>query len=374
MTEGVFTIEPRDTLVLRDGRPSLEGEPMRTLPFPWPSSVAGCVRTHLGLDDTGRFGLTVAQAKEIVVRGPLLYRLDDGEVFVPPPADCLWNWPADGVGGSLVERRRLVPDDLGADFRTDLSGASDLRLLRAVDGGMPKSKAAPAPALWSWSDLEVWLREPPSGREVLERSKVGREALTVEQRTHVSIDPTTGTAAEGMLFSTEGLRFGGRNERLGLLFRCESPWAEPLRAKCAKNGTVTLGGEQRLSRLAAGEPRWWPSMTVRFGAPRTVRLVLLTPGIFADGWCPGDLGGGRIVAAAVGRPQVISGWSFETEAGRKPGPKPVRRMAPAGSVYWVELPEGTDVSTWAAERWLRSICDDEQDRRDGFGLCAVGVA
>ena len=97
------------------------------------------------------------------------------------------------------------------------------------------------------------------------------------------------------------------------------------------------------------------------------RVVLLTPALFAEGAVPQQIRGAQVVAAAVGRPQPISGWDMAAR-----GPKPTRRMAPAGSVYWVDL-TGQDPAEWARRVHLKGICSDEQDSRDGFGLAAVGV-
>ena len=53
------------------------------------------------------------------------------------------------------------------------------------------------------------------------------------------------------------------------------------------------------------------------------------------------------------------------------GPKPVKRMVPAGGVYFFEVIHGT--ASDLAHRWLLSVSDGDQDRRDGFGLAAWGT-
>jgi CRISPR-associated protein Cmr3 len=69
--------------------------------------------------------------------------------------------------------------------------------------------------------------------------------------------------------------------------------------------------------------------------------VLTTPGLLAQGWrlpgvdeaqrlaWPGLTA--RLACAAVARADVVSGWDL---AGRQP--KPAERVAPAGSVYWLD--------------------------------------
>ena len=48
MTETSWLLEPRDPLVVRDGRPNSGRSESRVLGFPLPSTIAGGVRTRLG--------------------------------------------------------------------------------------------------------------------------------------------------------------------------------------------------------------------------------------------------------------------------------------------------------------------------------------
>lgn len=103
--------------------------------------------------------------------------------------------------------------------------------------------------------------------------------------------------------------------------------------------------------------------------------MLATPGIFERGYLPTWVCQAvpgievRIVAAAVSRYQSISGWDY-----KKREPKPSRRLAPAGSVYFFEI-EGDEsaIDCFINNVWWRPISDAEQDRRDGFGVALVGV-
>src|SRR5262249_39169019 len=72
-----------------------------------------------------------------------------------------------------------------------------------------------------------------------------------------------------------------------------------------------------------------------------------------------------------GRWKAVSGWSMlpHPETG-KPGPKAIRRMVPADSVYFFTA-RGSAASL--AQRWLQSVSDGEQERRDGFGLAVWGA-
>jgi CRISPR-associated protein Cmr3 len=191
-------------------------------------------------------------------------------------------------------------------------------------------------------------------------------------RTHVGIDPGSDTAQDGKLFQTEGIRFcEGRREdsgkwvtkRFGLLAQCTHPNIRP--------GLLHLGGERRVSDLQVAtnaETMFWKAPDLGLRA----RVVLLTPAVFTEGAIPAQIGGAPVIAAAVGRPETISGWDMTQ--GNGGAPKPSRRLAPAGSVYWVDLSGVADRGAWAKTVHFQSVCSAHQDNLDGFGLAAVGVA
>ena len=112
-----------------------------------------------------------------------------------------------------------------------------------------------------------------------------------------------------------------------------------------------------------------------------LRMVLVTPAIFDHGWRPGwldadtlegkPIGDGptlRLIGISNGRWKAVSGWSLASPR----GPKPIRRMVPAGSVYFFEKVEG-DGRILGTNGWLKSVSDAPQDRNDGFGLAVWGT-
>lgn len=369
-----FVFDPRDPLVLRDGRPAGNGADMKSVVFPWPSSISGCLRTRLGLVAGGDFtDALVASLLQVSIRGPLLVDLTTQELLLRAPADALWNEPEPQSAEDL-ELRRLQPAPWPAAARQGIGHEQhqNLELLGAFGGPLPRGKAASGiPAFWRWSKLAQWLTAPPTTMQVVSRrADFGPGPLERDQRTHVAIEPERQAALDGALFRTEALVFGRANQRFGLSVACDVPQSLATAASKA-DGVVTLGGEQRLTRLSQGGPKWPGLPDIPVGRDRVLRLVLLTPAFFDAGSLPGmfALRGGRLLAARVDRPEVISGWDVKAR-----GPKPVRRAAPAGSVFWVRLDADTDAANWISERWFNCISDNEQDRRDGFGLCAVGVA
>jgi CRISPR-associated protein Cmr3 len=354
-----WTFDPHDPLMVRDGRPfGLDTDGACSMAFPPPSVVAGAMRTRVGFAG-GRavFGLTPQAARAIPVVGPLLAKRDHrGGVgfFGAAPRDVvLFERTGDGW-----PRRRLAPLPAWTDGAHGHPGG----MLVVGNPDLPPDKPAKdAPAFWSFELLRAWLEAPPAS-DVLRRAGTV-PPLPHERRVHVAIDAKTGTGEDGKLFQTDGLRLRDGSEGWGseltLAVACEDP--------ALTAGMVPLGGERRLaalSRLPAGPD--WPA--IRPGT-RRLRVLLLTPGLFANGAWPAKIEGAPVVAAAVDRPLVISGWDLARGC-----VKQVRRCAPAGSVYWVDVPEPLDVDAWVARVHLNPISDDEQDRRDGFGLAVVGVA
>ncbi len=367
-----WLLTPRDSLMVQDGRPCYAGQSLRSLDFPWPSSLAGFVRTTIGRDPkTGQFRISPQQAREIAIQGPLLVQTYEDDktpphFYAPAPLDVLWQSIE-----SKLQRFRLAPIEdtqLPSGCQHDLQ-ESGLRVIAPL-GETSKGKPTGGAAFWSWTDFEDWLIKPPFQPEEVVQP-FGLSALQRERRTHVSVDPKTQTAEDSKLFSTEMLRFVRRTEgpngtssyaQLALAFGCAHSGLD--------GGVGCLGGERRISNLTKTTHLLPAFPEKKFPkGQRLLRVVLLTPAIFAQGFRPNNPPDATLVAAAVGRPQVISGWDLE-----KQGPKATRRMAPAGSVFWFQLNNETDPIAWAKQRWLQSICDDKQDQRDGFGLCAVGVA
>jgi len=210
-----------------------------------------------------------------------------------------------------------------------------------------------------------------------------------EPRTHVRIDPGRGASDEGMLFETIGLDLSLKGQRDGIQMAARVESEKELVDLAAKVGPFhTLGGERRLAYWAIEESqKGWicpDEVAKALAGKKRVRMMLATPAIFSDGWRPGWLDGWperkapnywpkdlklKLVSACTDRWKPISGWSLEKGSR---GPKAIRRLVPAGSVYFFEVLSG-DVGDLAKKLWLRSVSDEDQDRRDGFGLAVWGL-
>lgn len=393
----VWLIEPLDPLIARDGKPSAVGH-FRTTSFPFPSMIAGAVRTRMG-SENGVFVLRGREAldelkQKAIVRGPLLAELgpEGDEVLqwlAPAPRDLTFLRDEDG---SPLLKRLLprAPDPGEALDSLDGEGLLPVSFQGAETYGKPLQGL---PAFWNWNEFEAWLAAPEDRSEV-DLESLGIQDLPVETRAHLAIQPGERVGIDGMLFQTSGLRFLQKSDsrleprRFALSLSCQEATVAG-RLLALQREIAPLGGERRLARWSPAS-RKWPRLpeTVRDAIVETgrARLILLTPAVFERGTLPGWSGGAwplggeiqaTVRAACVGRPSVVSGWDLAADNGEgkpKGRPKPTRRLAPSGSVYFLELqgnPE--DRRRWCEETWLACVSDGGQDRRDGFGMAALGI-
>jgi hypothetical protein len=442
MTSVTWFIQPRDPVVVRDGKLTTElgaGAPFR---LPLPGTVAGMVRAcfargiaHVAPDDAR----TLLEAVRIT-RGPWLTRVEDGEngatrfePWAPMAADVAALVPPSApsaVRTSLTLRRGTLKAPQDGEGVLPPPGIGDatavlrwLHLPNRDDGAkvLPAESEVP---FWPLTDAVLWALS--NNDATIERLLFGvaKECSAVEEemRIHVVIEPGTGTAEAGMLFGTPGLRFA---DGFGLAVEIEAPATPPFGTWPGEHDFVQLGGESRPSArhtvegaafpafaafkaayAAASEgkdpsdalrpdagatlrggtelrPRCLRSMDPALRPPAGLRLQLLTPGALgstarpdhaagAAAWLPtwlravGDpvtLTGRhpalreslslRLVGACVRGFVATSGWNLQANGGRG-GPRRVRRLVPAGSVYYFEVlrdgsPAGAEGLIEAAE-------------------------
>ena len=375
-----LSITPREPIIARDGRPfSATQRRMRSLDWPYPSVLAGSLRTLLAKQAELEFTAAVSERlRQIAVAGPLPLR--DGSLYFPAPSDIAVRdhdgereWVAArprelGTGGMNLPDPALLPVMLRAD-------ADDF-------------KPGKRPDFWSATRMTRWLLErdfatPPHPRDV----KPGCGFLNAperDERTHVFIDAATGSAMDSKLFQTSGLDFP---EGVTMASRAEGAGKDLDWILGSLDALHPLGGERRLARWQSADGGPWkaPDAVVEALADaKQVRLILATPAIFEGGWRPGwlgpDLTGSlangavelQLVGVSIGRWRPISGWNLESSEKSKPGPKAVQRAVPAGGVYFFRVVRG-DASELAKQLWLGPVSDGDQNCRDGFGLALWGT-
>ena len=384
-----YLIEPRDSLIVRDGKPfdSTPGSRANTLDFPFPSTIIGATRTRAGLDSTGGFDKTkISALLEHSLFGPLLVQLSSsGEVtnwLIPAPSDAL-----------MIDREQLYklePFTLEQGESSSLSNLSPVGLKQDLN---IKGKPEGMPTFWYWSHFKAWLIKATN--QTIKPEVLGLKSLPKDNRIHVSVQNETGTAKEGALFATSALSFTALSKstqekkaqlkntlRLALMIQTDA---------AVNTGLASLGGERRLVSWQTAT-KGFPTDTCPEEVVKAIkdtkrcRIILLTPAYFEKGHLPTWLEQHSkeygvtldLKAATVNRSQVISGWDF---AKKPQQPKPTRRLAPAGSVFFYQLDFSDDkkIDDWINSIWMKNISDDfneeqlNQNRRDGFGLAVLGT-
>ena len=410
MSAVTLQLTARDPIVARDGRPfgAGQGNRMRGLGWPLPSVVAGSLRTALvkanaALDFASDMP---QQLMEIAVAGvfPTAKAENGVELYLPAPNDCIWDEKT-----NRVHRAQPIPLEQGegVDFPDGASRLAPVRLTTKQAEADFKPKLAPA--WWPLTKYEKWLKAAPDERSGDWFEQDFLNAAIPETRDHVRLDAGRGAAAEGELFTTVGLNlahlprfrnrptqtkltFDQRFAEIGLSARVtwESPRFAPLEHL---NTWHPLGGERRLVHWQRTDANklWERPVAVRDALAKAthIRMVLATPAIFSEGWKPGWLNGQlegsppganvklKLVGISNARWKAVSGWSLAPPR----GPKPIRRMVPAGSVYFFSCTLG-DAAELADCCWLQSVSDEEPEptqrtfasaRADGFGLAVWGT-
>ena len=176
-----------------------------------------------------------------------------------------------------------------------------------------------------------------------------------DERVHTGIDARTGTAAveDGLLFMSAGLDLSTTQNGEGIQMAARIETDNAFEKMIGNLDEVhPFGGERRLAQwIVTDEPIGWscpaeiPSKITELDSCK-IRMVLATPAIFSNGWLPGWLDPKtlegippgaeddkklKLISACLDLWKPISGWSAEAKSR---GPKAIRRMVPAGAVYF----------------------------------------
>ncbi|OBZ15726.1 type III-B CRISPR module-associated protein Cmr3 [Bacillus sp. FJAT-27264] len=405
----LLSIRPIDPIMVRDGRPFTitPGIRAHTLNDVTPSTVTGAIRTLLGKRLAAATGVEkIAHYAKVPVRGPLYeWR---GSLYFPMPQDVELHEE------QKVEKVRFVKPTQPSDSGQGFWGVGKEGLLNGVDLLWPPIGAGQAktslvkPSYVSASWMKRWLcgeLDSKAWAAALREWRVSKEkqhsqvegdipflaAWSKEVRTHTEIDKSTYSARKEHLFSTEALALP---PDVTMQVSLEMPQEE--------SGDTDpidllhpLGGKRRLAHFSEmKEDSQWncpPEIITALDGKKYVKMVLVTPAYFRKGWLPGWLNeeletkdnslGVRLKLrwACIPRWQPISGWAYSSDKSKEGlNEKAVRRMVPAGSVYFFEVIDGGNPRVLAEQSWLQSVSDTNRrkeafDKEDGYGLAVWGV-
>jgi CRISPR-associated protein Cmr3 len=353
MTTVIF-LRAFDVLLFRGnklfGDPGSYGE---TMSLPWPSVAAGAIRS----------ALLARKSLPLVHRGG--WEGEDPELGTPvkPGSFTVTAWqPARRYADGRFERIYPLPADLVVareDTRLLVHALHPAKLAEGLrtSYSLPqhpvlaeRERSKPESGLWLLE--EGWKAYLDGQVPAAEQLVPGSELWATDTRVGVGLDRDKRAAAEGRLFTVQALapRMPWTGDKVSARYEV-GYFAEIAGAELPDELTLRLGGDGRAA--VASQPKTpAPQPDYAAGAKtHRCRLVLTTPGLFDAGWLPTGsiqdqrredgavrfelLGvAGWIVAAAVPRFEVVSGWDLAQWE-----PKPALRAVPTGSVYWLDLDE-----------------------------------
>lgn len=414
MSPSLYFIQPQSPPVFRSGRPfgaADAGGGGAGYDFPLPSAVAGAmrgawvdaVRHTVQAQDQTLLRLHVGGGLRAVRLGGTI------TLHAPMPADVVYGPGKTGTGLAL---HRAAPEPA-----RDAEGSNLPRGLQSVRCRL-RTKPVPGPTYWSLTAWTDWM----DGRSTGLTGGHSLAAVPHDLRQHVVIDSGTLTNVQGGLFESDGLDFDLVGKDHGIVAwlgthsgpnqtEMEGPGGnQQLNTAALAGRSVRLGADGRTALFEHVPDDQVDHWTCPDGLHQAVdalkvgdcfRLALLTPACFLrNGWYPDgfkpvevddpnspiegsltpllargehkDAGWHlRLRAAAVNRWQPWAASSTRDDAGQgKFVRRPLRRLVPAGSVYWLEIVrKGT---TPLSQLWMKSICRTDCSR-DGFGLAIPGL-
>lgn len=376
-----LTVKPHDPLIARDSRPFGSGGRARTMEWPLPGVLAGSIRTLLGKKADYTFtDAQVEQLKQVTMIGPFPFAHQ--QLYLPAPRDLLLH---DNNG--CLELQSLFPQQPHENEGCNLPHSALWPL--HVDGDF---KPLLPPPFWAFKHLAAWLSgQVPEVEKQLKKTQDKDNfpdqdflaPLEQDSRTHVKMDSGRGATEESQLFMTSGLVFPDIGTKtspaIEMLASVQTPETLSPALQALKD-FHPVGGERRLAYFSESKTPSWPSPRASdlglIGAKK-VRLYLASSAFFYKGWIPDwldeNLQGSppgsemclQLRGACVGKWQAVSGWCLQTKQ-----PKALRRLVPAGSVYFFEVIEGNPESL--ASQCFQSVCQG-QERLDGYGIALWGA-
>ena len=360
---GWLSVEPLDTVMVRDGRRFDAGVSARAeATAPPPSTFGGALHTALG----GRIDEVSGRVDEI---HGYVVSTDAGLVF-PPPADVVRH---EG------RHRRLRAEQRPGDEKWDLDLDDGHRLSHALAGD-----GEPLTDKWvTAGGLRAWLRaEPPyaPGAELGDAPGLVDPPWQPEPRLGLARHwdgELIGTSRSGLLYTMSHLR-----PQRGTRFLV--PFTNGDEPKLRRD-LVPLGGRGRLAHveLNAGRMPGLPEAPDGFPGGR-LTVYLATPALFgvdddapnaaharADVWWAPD----EAVLCALALPGLVPiATASDRPGGVHADTRRLMWAAPAGTVFYLRFDDDASAKRWskANHGFLLPGASNSPLRTAGFGLCLTG--
>jgi CRISPR-associated protein Cmr3 len=365
-------IEPTDVWLFRDNKPftAQQNFVARGQFPPTPMTMQGVIRTHYLETQLQRDGRTWEDYRHGNVSDAIIQRVGLPQIGERPATfgNLRITGPFVAHTNSQGQVQRLIKAPLDLLYNQEdiaykllsPSPASGFETNVPFDGWRPLTGGGEG-----FKEANGWLTETQFHKYLAgDKRDFGRDfgSLTneedifkIEDRVGLALDYGRRANAESMFYRAEFTRVC---EGIGLLVHVNLDIFEN------ETGFVNIGGESRSGYYRIVKS-YQPAAQQRSGR---VRIVLLTPAYFSNGWQPGNddwspwVGDGKLVSVVIGKPHLISGWDVAHNR-----PKPLRAYVPAGSVFFFEDADITGVP------FTESPSDSPDQGAMGFGTFAVGV-
>lgn len=354
-------IDPLDTLFFRDARPFAAGADTwaNSIFPPLPSVVYGALRTawfaHNGFDPS-KVNTNVLDDPTMNLRITGMAIMEGTSCNFPIPLD-LAAIKGENKLISLFLQQAPVGSSTPCEF-----------VLTGPEGKQVENQ----PGFLDEGNLARYLSPSPHSKNPSYVFKKPSSFMITEQKTGIKRNRITHTAEDSMLYRVGMLRLCG-------LPNIKGDWFPPSLIVDFEgltfpvdSGFLKLGGEGKGAAFKVIDEKKISAPAI---AGSRVRLYLSTPAVFKNGWLPGCLVDGisvngekirfKLLAAAVGKTVPVSGFDMKERR-----PKPLRWGVPAGSVYHLEIVEGTSENV-VAHFHGKSVAELGYDR-EGFGLAFIG--
>jgi CRISPR-associated protein Cmr3 len=379
---------PRDGFFFKDARGWYTSASGRThgLAWPYPSSILGSIRTAYGkqaeaiANETWASQEWLKNTKAVKLEKMIAFRKNIASQW--SVSHRMWPRPLDAliINSNIVKIKPRKPES-DTTIMSDDNGIPAKALWFA--GIEEKDKPDKIASWWTDDAFTGWLA---GGIVDIGKIADSKELSPVKRvKTQVGINPDTYSTKEGVLFSTEVTETLSKVGKELLEWAIGISFHTPENTTSFENQIFLLGGvDYPANSLKAPDNAFaFPNdLNNAFSkGVRGLKVVLTTPAFFTEGWLPdgfgfsagayrgklpGITGDCILKSAVIDRAQSVSGWDMV-----KGAPKAIKRLVPAGSVYFFEKSDGsTFTGNEANLLWLSQIgrLNDE-----GYGLVVPGV-
>lgn len=366
-------LDALDTLFFRDGKPFSMGEESWAdgLFPPPPSVIYGALRTAYFAEDISRFA-SISQndlSKCLSIKS-LFYKIAN-QIYFPAPLDLveISGFDKDAENATELRKMGFLPKEgvvLKNDFLEVLGYdlESSNHKMKSIEDCLINSR-----------NLRAYLLGE-KGEKIWNSDYLRIDAsLISEPKIGIRLNAFSGTTDDAFLYRVGMKRSVAKTGKLkiGATFSFDELDTVP--------GMLRLGGEGKSVHCKRIEDK---SVLDKLKMPcpelsgKEFKLYLSTPAIFAHDWKPFWMKEGeyfeydgidmRLKAAVIGKPFNVGGFDVKN---RKP--KEMHKAVPAGSVYYLELKNESDCSRLRGVFYDKTISDDEDFSKQGYGITFIGV-